>query len=459
MSLRPYQSAATEAIKAAWFQQKKRVVLLHLATGGGKTHIFSWLLKRLTVRSLMLVRGRKLVLQAHNRLLAEGVPHGVHMAGHWLKLPSALVQIASIDTLISSKDYPEAQVIVVDEAHLANSGGFKEVLAHYPQALILKVTATPYNGVDADAIVKPISIIELIEEGYLVRPRYFPPASISLKGVKVSHGEFNQIQLAEAMDKGSLIDDVVSRYQKDGENRAALCFCVNVRDSIKTAARFCEAGIPAAHCDADTSDDLREDILERSRTGEIKIITNVGIYTTGADMPWISCIIDRAPTWSYIRNVQKWGRGTRIFDTKEDYIILDHAGNLMRHGPIEMEPEAVTEIEIKEKSKKDEIRICSAIRPDGTMCATYYKGSKCPVCGGVNVMEIKSEHAGELKEIKTLPEEQIYLIGLKRTRKEKKYKIGWVYHQFKEKYPDKVQDYFKPRIIPDFIRARLEAQA
>lgn len=457
MEPRPYQISAMDGIKDAWFVKHKCIVLLHLATGAGKTAIFSWILSRLTVPSLMLVRGRKLVNQAHLRLQAQGVPHGVHMANHWLNLPSALVQIASVDTLIARQSFPPAQVIVVDEAHQAESKGYQEVLAQYPNALILKVTATPYNGIEADEVIKPISLLELIEEGYLVRPRYFPPASISVKGVKVQGGEFNQVQLAAAIDKGQLIDDVVARYKKDGGNRPALCFAVNVHHSQSIAARFRDAGITAIHCDADTSDADREYILEESRLGRISVICNVGIYTTGADMPWISCIIDAAPTWSYIRNVQKWGRGTRIYGPKSDFIILDHAGNLLRHGPIETEPDAVIGKQEIKSRVTDSVRICKNIRQDGTMCATYFKGVRCPVCGGASVMEIKSEHSGELKEVKTLPEEQVYLIELKRTRKLKKYRNGWVYHAFKEKYPDKVSQYFKPRIVPDWIRARLEA--
>ena len=129
--LRPYQTNALNKIRSEYAQDNKKV-LLHLATGAGKTVIFCEVLKGAHLKgksAIMIVRGRKLVDQAHKRLAKYNVPHGVLMAGHKLFKPNEAIQICSIDTLISRKLKPKADIIVIDETHLATSDGYKNFLS------------------------------------------------------------------------------------------------------------------------------------------------------------------------------------------------------------------------------------------------------------------------------------------------------------------------------------------
>ena len=102
---REYQERALDLIRHNWKAGRKRL-LLHLATGAGKTHIFSTVLINSKVPCLMIVRGRQLVDNASRRLLSEGVSHGVRMAGHRLNRPAERIQIASVDTLRSRNARP-----------------------------------------------------------------------------------------------------------------------------------------------------------------------------------------------------------------------------------------------------------------------------------------------------------------------------------------------------------------
>ena len=134
--------------------------------------------------AVILVRGRKLVDQASQRLFRENVTHGVLMAGHWNYKPTMPVQVCSVDTLIARKLRPKADLIIIDEAHLAISDGYREVIADYPDAFIVAVTATPYVDKSlthvAQTVVHPISMNELIEQGFLVPFRYFAPSTPEL---------------------------------------------------------------------------------------------------------------------------------------------------------------------------------------------------------------------------------------------------------------------------------------
>ncbi len=149
----------------------------------------------------MIVFGRELVENASKRLRNEKVPHGVIMANHWNKNRKERIQIASISTLARMKpeDLPQAEIVIIDEAHLATSEIFQQIIKMYPNAYFLLCTATPYPprgmGHMVDSVVKPTSAEELINEGFLVDARYFSTFVPNLKGVAKSEGDFNQKQL------------------------------------------------------------------------------------------------------------------------------------------------------------------------------------------------------------------------------------------------------------------------
>lgn len=439
MQNRFYQDDGISEIRSH-FKRGLKKILLWLATGGGKTHMFSYMMieaKNNGKRSLMIVRGRKLVDQASKRLFHENVTHGVMMAGHWNRNAVAPIQIASIDTLMARGWRPKADLIVIDEAHMAVSKGYRDFLEDYPDAFIVAVTATPYSNRSlrhiADEIVHPITVQELIDEGFLVKARYFAPSNPDLNGVRTDSktGDYVTKQLAEVMDVGSVMGDVISHWKRLAENRPTIVFAVSVDHSKHLASEFCNAGIPAEHFDADTPEVEREAIMARSKNGTTKIITNVGILTTGVDMPWIRCIDFVRPTKSYNLYIQMAGRGTRPMyepgfdiDTKEgraqaiqasckrDFLIIDHAGNVNRHGFINAEPKPNLDGTFKDSGFGGRMRTCK-------QCFAVVEAFPCPgevdVIMGPGEMELKIcgwspperdngprsvlEVAGELKEI------------------------------------------------------------
>lgn len=459
MALRDYQQNAVDAIRSNYGRGIKRV-LLHLATGAGKTVVFSHVLTSTAYNShrcIMVVRGRKLVDQASSRLFREGVHHGVLMANHWNYRPNAPIQICSIDTLISKKLRPEAKLIVIDEAHMAASEGYMKFLSQYPDAYILAVTATPYTDKSlrhiADEIVKPIAMRELIAQGYLVDARYFAPSSPDLSGVKVSSAtkDYVQEELARAMQKGTLTGDIVHHWIKLGEQRPTLCFAATVGHSKNIVEQFRMAGITAEHCDADTPEPERERIIKRVESGATKVVSNVGIFCTGVDIPAISCIVFARPTKSYNLYVQQAGRGTRPAPDKKDFLVLDHAGNVHRHGFVTDEREA--NLDGKVPSGKKSPHTCPS-------CYAVFYGFNCPLCGFVT-KQVEAQPReivvtdGTLEEIKRTPFEaqvarDIYL--LEQTRKLRGYKKGWIHFKLLEIHGKEIADKFYPRpYVPQWL--------
>lgn len=471
MSLRSYQGLAIDLIREE-FKKGNRKVVLVMPTGSGKTKVFTHMMKEALKRdfkSVMYVRGRQLVEQAHERLMSENTHHGVYMAGHWARNFHAKIQLASIDTANSRDRYPEAYLVIVDEAHMATSQGYKDMVASYPpETYFVSVTATPWMRESlrhiADVYVKPTSFSELMAEGYLIKPRYFGAKPPDFRGLKKSKGEFVTEQLRERMSV--LSADIIQTWIEKSERRATLLFAVNVEHSKAIAAEFNKAGIKAEHIDATISLNEREAIIARLKTRETEVITSVRTMTTGVDIPFLGCISDAAPTLSYNLHIQKLGRGTRPtyapgFDLnttegrlaaiqasdKKDFIILDHAGNLTRHGFMEDEPEicldGVEKIDTGRAPKQ-----CKT-------CYLLYTEPDCPVCGPIDIPKKEKRQIDIEKEVQlielnihdsnTAAELVKFVAQKKEFAKKMGYKNGWVYYQIKEKYGEEVAD----QIIPN----------
>ena len=457
--LREYQQKAFNQIKEN-FSKGITKQLLVMSCGAGKTVIFCELLKRCkekNIKALMVVRGRQLVDQASNRLKREGIPHGVLMAGDYRYRLCEPIQVASVDTAVRRGIYPEAGVAIVDEAHMATSESYKEFISHYEN--ILGVTATPYPEIGlghiAETIVEPISFDELVEQGFLVPPRYFAPSLPDLKGVKTQGGEYNQEQLGKRMNDGALIGDLVSHFKAHASNRKAVYFAVNIKHSHAIADCFTDNGIPALHCDADTSLRDRNTAFGKLKDGIIQIIVNVGIVSTGVDIPWVDCIGMVRPTKSLNLYLQQLGRGTRPYEGKKDFLLLDHSGNCLRHGFIndKREPILTTSPSVTRTISPTQCLKCFAV----------FYGSKCPECSNINPahqrkLEIKD---GDLKEITVLTEDQKlirYVSDLKkkiktmRTKDGKPYKRGYAYFELKRTHGEEIANcFFKKRIVPSWV--------
>ena len=113
------------------------------------------------------------------------------------------------------------------------------------------------------------------------------------------------------MDVPAVTGDIVETWLKLGESRPTLCYCVNRKHAQHVSERFIEAGVTCEYMDGETPREEREETFDRFRSGETKIICNVGVLTTGIDLPNASCVVDAKPTKSKMLFVQTIGRGLR----------------------------------------------------------------------------------------------------------------------------------------------------
>jgi len=341
MQLRPYQHKAITDLRAA-YRSGARAPLLVAPTGAGKTVILAAIASSAVARDrqvLILVHRRELIRQASAKLTAAGVRHGVLAAG-FPTMPAS-VQLASVQTLNKRLDYIDCNpsLIIIDEAHHAVSRTWAHLLRQWPNAYRLGVTATPCRldgrGLSAafDALVMGPSVQTLTSAGYLAPARiYAPPIVADLAGIRKRAGDFAVGESAAAMDRPSVTGDAISHYQRLAAGQQAIAFCCNIAHAESVAASFNAAGIKAATLLGSHRPGVRDQVVVDFARGRLQVLVTVDVVSEGFDIPAAGCAILLRPTQSLSLYMQQVGRVLRPAAGKAAAIILDHVGNVNRHG-------------------------------------------------------------------------------------------------------------------------------
>jgi len=336
-----------------------------------------------------------------------------------------------------------ASGILVHNCHHAAAGQYKAIITAFPSATVIGFTATPLR-LDGKGlkdyfseIIPGPSVEWLMESRHLCRPRYFaPPMIANMKGIKKRGGDYASDQLAEAMTSAKITGDAVKHYQKLTPGTRAVAFCVNIRHAEHVAGMFADAGIPSGIIKGDMTTDARKQIVADLSDGRVRVMVSVDVVSEGFDLPSVETAILMRPTQSLGLYLQQIGRILRPSPDKTA-TILDHAGNIAKHGLAEDEREWSLEGQDK-KAKPSE----SSTHRQCDGCYAMYPRllPACPECGWSPPPPptAEFEHSDEeLMEIRRKPIQMLLAdvktrADLKTIQKAKGYKPGWVYYKAKE---------------------------
>jgi DNA repair protein RadD len=358
IELRPYQRRTIDELYA-WFERNAGNPCLVLPTGAGKSHIVAAicadaLQKWPETRILMLTHVKELIEQNQEKMLQHwpNAPLGIYSASMG-KRQIEPITFAGIQSVRTKADLlGHVDLVLVDECHLINhkeQGGYRTLLTQLklinPMLRVIGLTATPYrlgHGMitDApalfDALIEPVTIEQLIAQGYLSTLRSkVTQSKLNVDGVHKRGGEYIEAELQAAVDTDhnnhAVVREAISRA---ADRKAWLFFC----SGVKHAERVCEAlqehGIKAACVTGETPKLIREKMLADFKTGKLQALTNANVLTTGFDHSAIDLIAMMRPTMSPGLYVQMAGRGLRPSPGKADCLVLDFAGVVGTHGPI-----------------------------------------------------------------------------------------------------------------------------
>jgi DNA repair protein RadD len=369
LSLRPYQCAAVEAVYRYLREHDDNPVVV-IPTAGGKTPILATICRDAVDlwdgRVLVVSHVKELLEQAVDKLklVAPELPVGVYSAGLGRRETGDRVIVAGIQSIYQrAEELGPFDLVIVDECHLIPTDGlgmYRKFLTQAKQLCshlrVIGLTATPYRldsgpicGPDhfLNAICYEVGVKELVVAGYL-SPLIAKAgaAKVDTSELHVRGGEFVTEEAEQLMNQESLVEAAcqeIVAYTAD--RQACLIFACGVAHGQRIAKALQEQhGFECGFVCGDTPAAERKELLARFKgdvSGQLfsqpplKYLCNVNVLTTGFDAPNIDCVALLRPTMSPGLYYQLVGRGFRLHPGKQNCLVLDFAGNVLRHGPVD----------------------------------------------------------------------------------------------------------------------------
>ncbi|KAI5779312.1 P-loop containing nucleoside triphosphate hydrolase protein [Geopyxis carbonaria] len=358
MELRDYQEACIDSV-LSHVEDGHRRMAISLATGSGKTVIFTQMIARLThpntperaTQTLIIAHRQELVEQAFEHCkrtypdsLIEIEMGKKHSSG------VADITIASVQSLtngdrLAKFDPKRFKLILIDECHHAVAPGYLKALDHFgvlnmeegkleDKPLVIGVSATlsRFDGLRLgkvlDYVVYHKDFIDMIEDKWL-SPVVFTTVRTKVDYSKIhigSSNDFNLVELGKAVNTEVMNEVTVRTWMEkagDGKRKSTIVFCVDIAHVAAIVAKFRGYGIDAQSVTGNTPTQERKDCLGSFRRGEFPVLVNCGVFTEGTDIPNIDCVLLARPTRSRNLLIQMVGRGMRLHPGKKDCHVID----------------------------------------------------------------------------------------------------------------------------------------
>jgi DNA repair protein RadD len=458
ISLRPYQEATVQAVYDHLRNRDDNPCAV-VPTAGGKTPIMATICRDAVTqwngRVLILAHVKELLEQTADklRIVCPEVEFGIYSAGLKRRDTDAPVIIAGIQSVYRRACELDAfDLVLVDECHLIpieGDGMYRQFLADAkivnPHVRIVGFTATPFR-LKTGPICTPdgflnhicyeVGVRELIRDGFLC-PLISKAgeAKADTSSLHIRGGEFVADEVESLMDDSELVKAACAEIVEQTQSRnACLIFSSGVQHGRHIVQVLQdEHGVECGFVCSDTPTAERDEVLKRFKAGGVKYLCNVNVLTTGFDAPHIDCVALVRPTMSPGLYYQMVGRGFRLHDSKQNCLILDFGGNVLRHGPVD----AIKITTMDRGDGKAPAKECPACR--AIIAAGF---SSCPHCGFEFPPPERKQHeakaseagvlSGQVTNTKFSVEDTLYSVHIKRGADEDAprslrvdYKIGW----------------------------------
>lgn len=423
MSLRPYQRAAVETV---WnfLRHRDGNPCIVLPTGAGKTHVIAAMIQEALTswpgtRVAVLAHVRELVAQNAEKLRRHWpeAPLGIYSAGLGRRDRFEPVIFASIQSVADkAMQLGRFDLLLIDEAHripLRAEGRYRQFIAECqranPALRVVGLTATPYRlgggpvcGPDyiLNEVAFEANVGELIRDGYLCRlVSKAGAARADLAGVHVRNGEYVAAELERAVNRAAVVeaacDEIVSLC---AQRRAWIVFCAGVDHAEAVTAALAARGIACVQVDGNTPSAERAARIEAFQRGELRALVNVNVLSEGFDATHVDAVILLRPTKSAALYYQQVGRGLRLHPGKDDCLVLDFAGNVLEHGPIDA---------IRPPRKPGEKATSGAPVRECPKCQALVLAAlrACPDCGYAFPVRDEAPHSARASEAPVLSDE------------------------------------------------------
>jgi DNA repair protein RadD len=365
---RDYQTAAIDAAFSNWDARPSSAQIIVAPTGSGKTLLAGMAaqghLDRVQGgRVLVLTHVPELVVQNFMtfREMFPAMHSGVYAAKLGRKDRRARVTFALIQSVARNiETFLDTSLIIIDECHLiphGSDGQYRTVIGAIrekrgkDQVKILGLTATPYR-LNSGNLLEPykgepplfdelayeIDMLDLLERGYLSKVVSKAPkaeAKMSTDGIHKRMGEFMENELNAKFNndaKNRAIAKEIAEAGREQGRKSWLVFAISVDHAERLAAMLREEGVDAQMICGETPMGERTRMIRAFKQFQLQCLVSVNVLSTGFDHKGVDLIAMARPTASPGLYLQQAGRALRTFPGKVDALLLDFAGNVMRHG-------------------------------------------------------------------------------------------------------------------------------
>ncbi len=326
---------------------EKHHLLYQLPTGGGKTVIFSEI-----VRRYLSKHNKKVVVLTHRIELCKQTSKMLKGFGVKNKIINSKVKdlpdqdeyscfVAMVETLKNRINdekliLDNIGLVIIDEAHY---NSFRKLLNSFANAFILGVTATPLSSniklpmnQSYQELIVGDTIGSLIEKGFLAKATTYS-YDVGLTSLKVGINGDYTVKSSDDLYTNTLMQEkLLHAYTERSLGKKTLIFNNGINTSLYVYETFREAGYDIRHLDNTSSNEERKEILHWFKHTKDAILTSVGILTTGFDEPTVETIILNRATKSLTLYFQMIGRGSRKLPNKDEFTVIDLGNNAARFG-------------------------------------------------------------------------------------------------------------------------------
>jgi len=466
--LRDYQKKAIEAI-----ENTEGNCCLQMATGSGKTFTFCELAKRHFIANvekvLIIVHRTELLNQAYNSLGERcfRIEKGVRAIPHDFDY-----YVAMVETLNKRIDFlPEFGLIIIDECHIGN---FRKLpFFEKVKTKVVGVTATPISEKPLMPIFKkliqPIELTDLINQKYLVNSEVYGFASdlVEKAKFKIKRGEYDEKQMEDFYSSEKLVKSVIDAYWSKVPGKKTMIFNVNVAHNEVVYKAFLAENLPVYSITGSTPDNERKQTIEAFKNNPNAIMCSVGVLTTGYDEPSVEVIILNRATKSLPLYFQMIGRGARIYNNKEKFIVFDFGKNTKRHGFYDDYIDWQKYFEKGSKQESKNVGVAPVKECPDCGFVQHTRKTLCECCGySFEDERMEQERAEKEKKLYLLtkekpiniPTERIFEMAQDRGWKEYAvlYKIAEHIHNYQNKYISVVTDEYADNLMINELRTWCE---
>ncbi|MEL4308452.1 DEAD/DEAH box helicase [Joostella sp. CR20] len=343
-----YQKGAIDQIFDRIENQPVNYHLLYqLPTGGGKTVIFSEIVRRYiqeyNKKVVVLTHRIELSKQTSKMLRGFNVKNKV-INSKVKDLPDQaeyMCFVAMVETLKNRLNDNKLEIddiglVIIDEAHY---NSFRKLLSYFKNSFILGVTATPLSSNiklpmkdNYNELIIGEAIKTLIEKGFLAKAETYS-YDVGLGTLKIGINGDYTVKSSEALYSNlEMQEKLLFAYEEKSKGKKTLIFNNGINTSWYVYEMFREAGYPVRHLDNTHSNKERKEILKWFKNTPDAILSSVSILTTGFDEPSVETIILNRATRSLTLYFQMIGRGSRVLANKDKFTVIDLGNNVARFG-------------------------------------------------------------------------------------------------------------------------------